>query len=163
MPGPVASVALCWVACSAAGPDYWPAIGALAIPGVGPVVAAGWLVATLAGVGVGAASGGLVGSLTGAGVSHDEAHVYAEGVKRGGSLVTVRVEETAAPRVEAIMGQRGSTDWQQRRRSYGAGWKGSDETPAGLPADGASTAHSVPPPGESSTAYPPAADPTRRL
>src|SRR3954469_14144076 len=63
-------------------------IGALAIPGLGPIVAAGWLVATLAGAGIGAASGGLVGSLTGAGVSRDEAHVYAEGVKRGGSLVT---------------------------------------------------------------------------
>src|SRR5690348_13103533 len=50
-------------------------IGALAIPGVGPVVAAGWLVATLAGAGAGAASGGLIGSLTGAGVSHEEASV----------------------------------------------------------------------------------------
>jgi hypothetical protein len=46
----------------------WPAsVRALAIPGIGLVVAAGWLVATY--VGVGAASGGLVGSLTGAGVS----------------------------------------------------------------------------------------------
>jgi hypothetical protein len=96
-------------------------IGALAIPGVGPVVAAGWLVATLTGAGVGAASGGLVGSLTGAGVSRDEAHVYAEGVKRGGSLVTVRVDESDASRVEAAMAQRGSSDWQQRRTAYGAG------------------------------------------
>ncbi len=99
-------------------------IGALAIPGVGPVVAAGWLVATLAGAGVGAASGGIVGSLTGAGVSHDEAHVYAEGVKRGGSLVTVRTDDADAARIEAMLAQHGSGDWQQRRTDYGADWKG---------------------------------------
>lgn len=55
-------------------------IGALAIPGIGPIVAAGWLVAVLTGAGVGAAAGGLLGSLTGAGVSEADAHVHAEGV-----------------------------------------------------------------------------------
>lgn len=109
-------------------------IGALAIPGVGPVVAAGWLIATLAGVGVGAASGGLVGSLTGAGVSREEAHVYAEGVKRGGSLVTVRVDDADAPRVESILAQHRAVDWQERRASYGADWKGVEETTAVDPA-----------------------------
>jgi hypothetical protein len=103
-------------------------IGALAIPGVGPVVAAGWLVATLTGAGVGAASGGIVGSLTGAGVSHDEAQVYAEGVKRGGSLVTVRADEAEAARIEAILAQRGTGDWQQRRTAYGADWTGFEPT-----------------------------------
>jgi len=106
-------------------------IGALAIPGVGPVVAAGWLVATLAGAGIGAASGGLVGSLTGAGVSRDEAHVYAEGVKRGGSLVTVRADDADAARVEGVMARRSTADWQQRRTSYGSDWKGFDETSTG--------------------------------
>lgn len=103
-------------------------IGALAIPGVGPVVAAGWLIATLAGAGVGAASGGLIGSLTGAGVSRDEAHVYSEGVKRGGSLVTVRVDDADAGRVEAVLAGRKAVDWQERRSSYGSDWKGFDET-----------------------------------
>jgi len=103
-------------------------IGALAIPGVGPVVAAGWLIATLAGAGVGAASGGLVGSLTGAGVSQEEAHVYSEGVKRGGSLVTVRVDDADASRVESILAQHKAVNWQERRASYGADWKGVDET-----------------------------------
>jgi hypothetical protein len=138
-------------------------IGALAIPGVGPVVAAGWLVATLAGVGVGAVSGGLVGSLTGAGVGRDEAHVYAEGVKRGGSLVTVRVDETDASRVEAIMAQRGATDWQQRRNSYGTDWKGFDETSTGLSEGGTGAAASVPLPEATSTTYPPGTNPARRL
>lgn len=102
-------------------------IGALAIPGIGPVVAAGWLVATLAGAGVGALSGGLVGSLVGAGVNKDEAQVYAEGVKRGGSLVTVRADDADSARIETIMAQRSSVDWQQRRGSYGPEWTGFDE------------------------------------
>jgi hypothetical protein len=110
-------------------------IGALAIPGVGPVVAAGWLVATLTGAGVGAAALGLIGSLTGAGLSRDEAHVYAEGVKRGGSLVTVRSDEANAARVEQILAQRGAVDWQKRRTAYGDGWVGFDETASGAAAD----------------------------
>ncbi len=101
-------------------------LGALAIPGVGPVVAAGWLVATLAGAGIGAAGGGLVGSLTGAGVSKDEANVYAEGVRGGGSLVTVRADETMAARIEETMQRHSPVDWQQRRSSYGADWAGFD-------------------------------------
>jgi len=119
-------------------------IGALAIPGVGPVVAAGWLIATLAGAGVGAASGGLVGSLTGAGVSRDEAHVYSEGVKRGGSLVTVRTDETDAARVEAVFARHTTRDWQERRASYGSDWTGVNETSTVEPTVG-STSTSVPP------------------
>jgi hypothetical protein len=98
-------------------------IGALAIPGIGPVVATGWLVAALAGAGVGAASGGLIGALTGAGVSKDEAEVYDEGVRRGGSLLTVRVPDAEAPSVEAILARRPSADWRARRSEYqAAGW-----------------------------------------
>ncbi len=137
-------------------------IGALAIPGVGPVVAAGWLVATLTGAGLGAAAGGLVGSLTGAGLSRDEAHVYAEGVKRGGSLVTVRAEEADAARIEAILAQRGSGDWQQRRTAYGDNWTGFDETSSSVMPDSRTTGM----PGSSTTepgsTYVPASDPTRR-
>lgn len=101
-------------------------IGSLAIPGVGPVIAAGWLVATLTGAGIGAAGGGLVGSLTGAGVSHDEADVYAEGVRSGGALVTARVEDARADRVEEVMNRHSPVNWQQRRESYGSDWKGFD-------------------------------------
>lgn len=57
-------------------------LSSLAIPGVGPVVAAGWLITTLTGAGVGAAAGGLLGSLTGAGVEEAGAKGYAE---RGGN------------------------------------------------------------------------------
>jgi hypothetical protein len=123
-------------------------IGALAIPGVGPVVAAGWLVATLAGAGVGAGAGGLVGSLTGSGIHKDEANVYAEGVKRGGSLVSVRADEARASEIESILGKSGSADWQTRRSTFGTDWRGVDE--AERPSDSPpnlSGGSSIPPSG----------------
>ena len=71
----------------------------MAIPGLGPVVAAGWLVSTAALAVAGGAAGGLIGSLTQHGVDEDEANAYAEGVRRGGTLVTARVPEAdAGPR-----------------------------------------------------------------
>ena len=72
-------------------------LGLMAIPGIGPVVAAGWLAATAAGALTGAAAGGLIGALTQAGVSEEDAHVYAEGIRRGGTLVTARVQDNDRP------------------------------------------------------------------
>ncbi len=104
-------------------------LGMLAIPGVGPVVAAGWLVATALGAGVGAVSGGLLGSLMGAGVSESDAHVYAEGVRRGGTLVTVRAPDGRGPAVEAMLSQYAGVDARARGDEYRAGgWSGFDET-----------------------------------
>lgn len=112
-------------------------LGALAIPGIGPLVAAGWLVATLAGAGVGASAGGLIGSLTGAGVSHDDAHVYAEGVRRGGTLVTVRAEESQASHVEELLGLHPHVDVNNRGDLYRAeGWERFDDK--GVPYAGTS-------------------------
>ena len=65
-------------------------LGLLAIPGLGPVVAAGWFAATAVGAAAGAATGGVVGALVEAGESKEHAHVYSEAVRRGGTLVTVR-------------------------------------------------------------------------
>jgi hypothetical protein len=93
-------------------------IGSLAIPGLGPVVAAGWLVATLTGAGIGAAGGGIIGALTGAGVSEDQATVYEEGVRRGGTLVSVRAEDVDLPKVEAVFARYGGDDWERRRSAY---------------------------------------------
>jgi hypothetical protein len=114
-------------------------IGALAIPGIGPVVAAGWLVATLAGAvtggAAGAATGGLIGSLTKSGVPEREAHVYAEGVRRGGSLVTVRTDDGRAVEIERIMDGRRPIDWAERDRTYRSeGWERFDpDAPAYTP------------------------------
>jgi len=64
-------------------------IGALAIPGLGPFIAAGPIMATLAGVGVGGAVGGLVGALVGMGIPEYEAKRYEGRVKDGGVLLSV--------------------------------------------------------------------------
>jgi len=64
-------------------------IGALAIPGIGPIIAAGPLAAAIGGAALGAAGGGLIGALTGAGVPEDEAKHYEDRFKSGGILVTV--------------------------------------------------------------------------
>lgn len=103
-------------------------LGMLAIPGVGPVIAAGWLVATAVGAGVGAGAGGLLGSLVGAGVDESEAHVYSEGVRRGGTLVTVRGDESERVEVERIMARFSGVDAATRGTEYRAGgWERFDE------------------------------------
>jgi hypothetical protein len=101
-------------------------LGLLAIPGLGPVVAAGWLAATAVGAAAGAATGGIVGALTEAGVSAEDAHSYAEGVRRGGTLVSARVADTDRSRLDSILNESAvnlrdrSAAWQK------AGWKSFD-------------------------------------
>jgi hypothetical protein len=103
-------------------------IGALAIPGVGPVVAAGALAATLAGAGVGAAVGGLVGALAEAGIPREHADIYAEAVRRGGTLVTVRTDDGLSDRVSDILNRHSPVDIEEWAESWRqAGWRGFDE------------------------------------
>lgn len=117
-------------------------LGALAIPGLGPIVAAGWLVAALTGAGVGAAAGGLLGALTGSGLSEEESHVYAEGVRRGGNLVTVRADDSRSAEVEAIMQRHNAASAETRGADYRAGgWTGYDA--AAQPTSGLGTAAGV--------------------
>jgi hypothetical protein len=106
-------------------------LGIMAIPGVGPVVAAGWLAATaagaVAGAAVGGAAGGIVGALADSGVAEDDAHVYAEGVRRGGTLVTAKVADELVTQAEQVLSQSNSVDLTARRRAYEAnGWTGFD-------------------------------------
>jgi hypothetical protein len=69
-------------------------IGALAIPGLGPFIAAGPIVAALAGVGVGGAVGGLTGALVGMGIPEYEAKRYEGLVKNGGILLSVHSDDS---------------------------------------------------------------------
>lgn len=102
-------------------------LGLLAIPGVGPVVAAGWLVTTAAGMAAGGTAGGVIGALTHAGVSKEDAHVYAEGIRRGGTLVTARVPDGDRGRYQAILNQ-SAIDLTARSAAYRKdGWTGFDE------------------------------------
>jgi hypothetical protein len=116
-------------------------LGMLAIPGVGPVVAAGWLVATavgaVAGAAAGGATGGLIGSLTSSGVTKEHASFYAEAVRRGGALVTARVDQGLVATTEAIMRRHGRIDPMTREKAYRErGWTEFDEnSPPYTPAD----------------------------
>jgi hypothetical protein len=107
-------------------------LGVLAIPGVGPVVAVGWLGATLvgavSGAVVGGATGGLLGALKDAGVNDEDAHVYAEGVKRGGAIVSVRADDARAREVERVL-DRSGVDATSRRNTYRQeGWTAFDDS-----------------------------------
>ena len=67
-------------------------VGALAIPGIGPFIAAGPIMAGLAGLGVGGVVGGLVGALVGMGIPEYEAKRYEGRVKGGGTLLSVHCD-----------------------------------------------------------------------
>jgi len=86
-------------------------IGALAIPGVGPFIAAGPIMGALAGVGVGAATGGLIGALVGMGIPEYEAKRYEGRVKDGGILVSVHCDDSDwTSRAKDILKREGGED-----------------------------------------------------
>jgi uncharacterized protein (TIGR02271 family) len=112
--------------------------GLLAIPGIGPVLAAGPLAAAIGttaatvgagalGAGIGAATGGLLGGLVGAGVPEEDAHIYAEGVRRGGTLVTVDANDNEVDTVVAALERHAPVDVDTRGSEYRAtGWSAFD-------------------------------------
>ncbi|MBV8675220.1 MAG: DUF3341 domain-containing protein [Acidobacteriaceae bacterium] len=106
-------------------------LGLLAIPGLGPLIAAGPIVATLAGVGAGGAVGGIVGALVGMGIPEYEAKRYEGAVKDGGTLLSVHcdtseqidlakeaLKETGARDISST-GETGSKDTEGARGTYG--------------------------------------------
>ena len=102
-------------------------LGALAGPGIGPVLAAGPIAAALAGAGLGAAAGGVVGALTELGIPEEDAGVYAEGVRRGGTLVTVLADDERAEQITSLMTRFGAVDVDEHVTQWRqAGWPGFD-------------------------------------
>jgi len=109
-------------------------LGALVIPGIGPVIAAGPLAAALGGVAgagagaiAGGAAGGLLGALTDMGVHEEQAQYYAEGIRRGGTLLTVRTEDDMASRAVDVMNRHNPIDVRHRANQWReAGWQGFD-------------------------------------
>src|SRR5215471_10889771 len=86
-------------------------IGSLAIPGLGPFIAAGPIVAALAGVGAGAAVGGIVGALVGMGIPEYEAKRYDGRVRKGGILLSVHCDSSEwVSRAKNILRQTGAED-----------------------------------------------------
>jgi hypothetical protein len=86
-------------------------IGALAIPGLGPFIAAGPLMAALSGIGAGGTIGGIIGALAGAGIPEYEAKRYENRLKEGGILIAVRANnDNLAKRIKEIFNQHGAED-----------------------------------------------------
>ena len=116
-------------------PDFLAGLGLLAIPGLGPVVAAGWLASTAVGALAGGATGGIIGALTQAGVKEEDAQLYAEGIRRGGTLVSARVPDTDRARYESVL-NRSAVNFKEHSAAYRkAGWDRFDPSAPALSAD----------------------------
>ena len=113
-------------------------LGIFAIPGLGPVVAAGWLASTVVGAVAGGVAGGLVGALIDAEVPEDHAHVYSEAIRRGATLISVKVGDSDVALARAILDRHTSIDPVRRGVEYReAGWRqfdpaASDYVPEGI-------------------------------
>lgn len=111
------------------------AIGAatLLIPGIGWVAVAGPIATMLAGAAAGAAAGGVIGALINKGVPEEHAHFFAEGLRRGGTLVIVNAQNhEQAKSAEEVMMRHGAIDIQERRGEWmRQGWKGRFDTKEG--------------------------------
>jgi hypothetical protein len=94
-----------------AGLGWLVGIGTLAIPGLGPFIAAGPIMAALGGAAVGGATGGIIGALVGLGIPELEAKHYDERIRGGHTLITVRTEDlTERDRARAIFERHGADD-----------------------------------------------------
>lgn len=100
-------------------------LGLIAIPGIGPALAAGPIVAGLIGAGAGAVAGGLVGALVSAGMPEESAGKYAEGVRRGGTLLLLRTEPgERATEAHRILRDHDPVDIDERARRWeDTGWR----------------------------------------
>lgn len=107
-------------------------LGAVTLPGIGPLVAAGWLGSMIAGIASGAvaggAAGGLVGALIESGIDGDEAGRIAEGMQRGETVLSVRCEDVHRDTVTAILKA-------HHPESIGPAAPGTMNTPLGAPVD----------------------------
>jgi hypothetical protein len=105
------------------------AAGAIAVPVIGPILAAGPIAAALTGAGIGAAAGGLIGALTESGIPEEHAHYYAESIRRGDVLVTVRTDGHNADRVTDILDRSRAVDIDERVTDWRSrGWTGYSES-----------------------------------
>jgi len=125
---------------SEAGRDAWIggvvglAAGMIAVvlPGIGPLIAAGPLAGAIGGLSVGSAAGGVIGLLKEHGIGEEQAEFYAEGVRRGGALVTVRgITEQRAKEARKILDQAGAIEVENLADEWRAsGWQGTRVQPA---------------------------------
>jgi len=100
------------------------ALVALAIPGVGPIIAGGAMATVITGLGIGAAAGGLLGAFSNLGISHEEARLYEEAVRRGQVFMAVQIPEDMESRVKQLMAANGGAEIQDEAEKWrAAGWR----------------------------------------
>ncbi len=93
-------------------------VGLALIPGIGPIAAIGPLAAFFGGATLGVAAGGVLGGLTGMGIPAHEAEHYAEGIRRGGTLVTLHADDARANEATAILNRYSPVDMDHRTDYY---------------------------------------------
>jgi hypothetical protein len=138
-------------AAAASGASFGGGIGivaslvALAIPGVGPIVALGPMATVLTGLGIGAASGGLLGAFKNMGMSHEEAPLYEEAVRRGLILLIAQVEESRTAEISKFMELQGARDVRDEVDTWRAeGWSGPKVDPHPFSWDGSRQSREMP-------------------
>jgi hypothetical protein len=100
-------------------------LGTIAVPGAGLIVAAGPLIGLLGGAFAGAIAGGLLGGLIGLGIPEEDARIYAEGVRRGGTLVIVRTSDETSENARSIMERHNPINIERSERRWREmGWEG---------------------------------------
>jgi hypothetical protein len=105
-------------------------LSAFTIPGLGPLVVAGPLYTAVFGAGAGGLGGGLVGAMVDAGVPQREASFYREGIRRGNTMIAVKVDDENKARALHILNAHGPLDIESAAESWRAtGWEGPDDTP----------------------------------
>jgi hypothetical protein len=120
-------------------------LAALAIPGVGPIVALGPMLTVLAGMGIGAAAGGLIGALHNMGISHEEAPLYEEAVRRGAVMVAAVVDNRLEEAAIVAMKLHGARDVRDEADTWAhAGWSGPAHDPHPYVSDSAERSERLP-------------------
>jgi hypothetical protein len=138
-------------AAAASGASFGGGVGivaslvALAIPGVGPIIAGGAIATVLTGLGVGAASGGLIAAFNNMAVSHEEAPLYVEAVRRGALMLVVQVDDSREREVADLMRDSGARQLKDEVDTWRAqGWEGPRSDPHPYVMDSTIRSHEPP-------------------
>ncbi|MDR5653537.1 hypothetical protein [Ruixingdingia sedimenti] len=100
-------------------------LGLIAVPGIGPLVATGWLITALTGAAGGALAGATVGAIADVGIAEEDAALYGEAFRRGGVAVSVRFPDAFRAAVEDTLATTPARPPADLRRAYEAeGWRG---------------------------------------
>jgi hypothetical protein len=138
-------------AAAASGASFGGGVGilaslvALAIPGVGPIVAGGAIATVLTGLGIGAASGGLISAFHNMAIPHEEAPLYEEAVRRGALMVVAEVDDPTERDVVELMAENGGRDLKDVVDTWrAAGWSGPKSDPHPYVSDSTIRSHEPP-------------------